>query len=329
MNIILSSIILFLGINTSSQLIEPQNTNDRTYVKTRTIGPFAIGQDHPHTINVRITHAHLGRDEADEWRDSDTLLTVIDTNHRILFRRSAESKLSDESTSFKCVQAAIPTIGNTLMIECRVAPTEPDDGDDIQFFTFNLKGKFVPLTCTIPRASYKIVLLDSRTRKKPILLDSLKPYAKPAVEVSLYTGHFDAKVYYRIYPEGYSKQWSRVLFHFDQIPIIVDLKLLAIWRQQDNKEEHTVALHASPSMSYTKEDGATTSAIHSTTKISGLQKILVKPTSKIQYFYASFLNGWWLYVSIDGHKGYVTDSDSRYLGFPETGGIPEELGSDY
>lgn len=326
MSILYRSILLFLVVNISGFSLPLQEKAGKISVSTKTVGPFIIGQNHRTSVYVRITHVRLGP-EYQYWGDSDTVLVVVDKAGKELFRRSSQVTLGGGETTFECSQVYLPTIGNTLMCVCTDAPASPNENADIQFFGLNSKNKFVPLTCTIPQNSYKLVFLDSRTKKRPILIDSLKSYAKPAFEVALWSGHYDAKVYYEIFPQGFYKQ--KVLFHFDQIPVDIDSTDIAQSRQEYHKTENTVSLYARPSADYPKDQSTVSLSTHSSTNVSGVRHITIKPTSRIRFFYASYLHGWWLHVAIDDHDGYVTDHGCRELGFPETEGDPYELGDDY
>ena len=293
-----------------------------------TAGPFIIGQVHQMSVYVRITHVRLGP-EYQYWGDSDTALVVVDKAGKELFRRSSQVKLGGGETSFECSQVHIPTVGNTLMCVCTDAPAVSNEGTDVQFFGLNLKNKFVPITSTIPQNSYKLVFLDSRTKKKPIFVDSLKSYAKPAFEAALWTGYYDAKVYFKIYPQGFSENKQKDLFHFDQIPIDIDSTDIAQSRQEYSKRENTVSLYPRPSADYPKDENTVSLSNHSSTNVTGVKNIIVKPTSRLKFFYASYLHGWWLHVSIDGHDGYVTDHGCSDLGFPVGDAVAYRLRDDY
>jgi hypothetical protein len=81
----------------------------------------------------------------------------------------------------------------------------------------------------------------------------------------------------------------------------------------NNKDqENQIILYASPS-----------------TDTSRVQNITVKSSSQIKYLYTSYVHGWWLYILIDGHKGYVSSSDCHKLGFPDTDATAVTLGDDY
>jgi hypothetical protein len=198
------------------------------------------------------------------------------------------------------------------MCTSTVVPTGARDGESFQLFGTNSKGKFVPLTCVIPQLPPRVVFLDSRSKRRPIPVDSLNPFAKPAIEVELWSGHYDAIVYYQIYPQGFTENKQTGLIHFDRIPVVINPKYPAQLRNKWRKEGYAVSLHT-----------------HPTSSTSAVQNIPVKPTSKIRFLYASYSHGWWLYVSIDGQKGYVSDSDCRNLGLEDTDASPVELGDDY
>jgi hypothetical protein len=303
---------LFLVINFSVLVFPVQTVTDKHEVHTRTIGPFTIGKDHQLTVFARITHVHLRSYEADGWPDSDTLLIIIDSSGRKLFQRSAETTLGSASTDFDCGQLNIPTIGNVLICTSSDAPTVADNGEEFQFFSVNSKGKFVPITSRIGQSSYKLVFLDSRTKQKPVSVDSSLAYAKPAIEVEFYSGYYYAKVYFHIYPEGFLEAKQRDVFHFDQIPVIVDTKETDRTRKMYQKQDTQVLLFPIPA-----------------TDTSHAHIVTVRPNSQIKYLYSSYVHDWWLYVSIDGRKGFVSNDDCSKLGFFETDGSPVMLGDDY
>ncbi len=303
--------VLLLALSIFAFFIPPQHRADRPYVRTRVLGPFTVGKDHPMTIRVRITHVHLGRD-APDWPDSDTLLVVLDSSGRRLYRQSAYTTLGGAETKFGCSQVHIPTVGNVLMRSTDISPVDGIDGESFQFFGINSKREFVSLAPAVTGFKHKIVFLDSRTRRKPVAADSSLPYAKPAIEVERWTGYYLAKMYYHIYPEGFSRGKHRRFFHFDEIPVSIEPGEVTRWRQESNEGDAHISLFPRPA-----EDS------------SLVRHITVKSNSIIKYFYASYVHGWWLFLSIDGHKGYISESDCPKLGFPETSATPVMLGDDY
>ena|SRR5208283_1654043 len=328
MSTLYRSILLFLVVNIGGFSLPLQEKPGKISVSTKTIGPFTIGRVNQMNVYARTIHVRLGP-EYQYWGDSDTALVVLDNAGKELFRRSSQVTLGGGETSFECSQVYLPTVGYTLMCVCTDAPASSNEGTDIQFFGINLKNKFVPLTGTIPQNSYKLVFLDSRTKKRPILIDSLKSYARPAIEITLWSGSYGAKVYYRIYSQGLSGSNQPELFHFDQIPVDADSADIARWRREENKETNTVSLYAQPSVNYPKDEGNDSLPNRSSTSVPSLQKIVVNSTSKLKFYYASYFHGWWLLVSIDGHIGYLTDHGCQDLGFPATDGAVFELGDDY
>ena len=302
---------LFLTLSLSVLAISVQAQVDEHQVHTNTLGPFTIGKDHQLTVYARITHVHLQKDEADGWPDSDTLLVVVDGNGRTLYRQSAYTTLGGAETEFGCSLEYIPTVGNVLMCTESVSPTVATDGETVRLFGVNSKRKFVPLTARINRFDYKIVFLDSRTRRRPIVVDSSLAYAKPAFEVENWAGYYEVKLYRPIYPEGFSRGRDPILYHFDEIPVDIDSNEV---RGQQGNRRGDVRVSLYPTA------GASASQV---------ENIMVKPNSQIKYLYASYVHDWWLFVSVDGQKGFVTRSDCPKLGFDETDGTPIMLGDDY
>ena len=286
-------------------MLLPEETVAKTSVHTHTVGPFTIGRVHQMSVYARITHVRLGP-EYGYWRDSDTLLIVVNKAGRELLRRSAETTLGGGRTYFELSQIDLPTVGKVLMITTSVSPA--DEGQDFQLFSINSKDEFVPIACDIPLYSYKFVFLDTRTKEQPIETDSAEPYATLAIEVPLWSGYYAGKVYYKIYSQGFSEGKDRSDFHFDQIPVIIDPLDTAAWRQIQHNERDTISLYTNP---------------------AGISKRIVKPFLEIKFLYAVYQHGWWLRVSIDGKNGYLAIHDCGKLGFPETSGMPWQLEDDY
>ncbi len=285
---------------------------DKHQVSTKTIGPFSIGKDHQLKVYARITHVHLRKDESDGWPDSDTSLVVVDSAGKVLFKQSAITTLGGAQTDFGCSQLYIHSLGNVLTCASSISPTVAGDGEQFQLFSISAKGRFVPITSVVGQSYPTVVFLDSRTRTKPILVDSSLSYAKPAIEVQFYTGYYDVKVYFAIYPEGFSEGKHRGLFHFDQIPVVINPKEVERWRKGYNGQATQVLLYPAPEAD-----------------VSLVPPVTITSSSHIEYLYASYRHDWWLFVSIDGHRGYVSRRECNKLGFPETDGTPVMLGDDY
>ena len=115
MSLLCRSILVFLAVNICGFLLPPQETVCKSSVHTHTVGPFTIGRVHKMSVYARITHVRLGP-EYGYWRDSDTLLVVVDKAGRELFRRSAETTLGGARTYFELTQIELPTVGKVLMI---------------------------------------------------------------------------------------------------------------------------------------------------------------------------------------------------------------------
>ena len=305
MSLLCRSILVFLAVNICGFLLPPQVTVSKTSVHTHTVGPFTIGRVHKMSVYARITHVRLGP-EYGYWRDSDTLLVVVDKAGRELFRRSAETTLGGARTYFELTQIELLTVGKVLMITTSVTPA--DEGKDFQLFSVNFKGAFVPIACEIPLYTYKFVFLDTRTKEQPREIDSTEPYAALAIEVPLWSGYYQGMIYYRIYSQGFSEGKDRLDFHFDQIPVITGPLDTAKWRQIQHDERDTISLFANP---------------------AGIAKRIVKPFLEIKFLHAVYQHGWWLRVSIDGKNGYLEINDCGKLGFPETSGMPWQLEDDY
>lgn len=290
---------------------QAQDGPDSSYVITRDLGPFMLGRDKLMNVYARITHVHLRSQEADGWPDSDTLLILSDDAGRTLYEQRAHTTLGGAETDYKCKQSYIPTIGNVLICSESTAPSM-DDGDSFHMFGVNSKGQFVLLAPLVPKSDYRVVFLDSRKRRNPIVVDTLNPYATPVIEVEFWSGYYSVKMYYIIYPQGYSIGKQRRLMHFDEIPVSIEPEDLSQTRGYYTDRDSVLSLFPSP-----KADR------------SEARRITVHSDSKIKCLYASYVRDWWLFVSIDGHEGYITGDDCYTLGCPSTSGTPIALGDDY
>jgi len=292
-------------------------SGDSTIVSTETRGPFLIGHDIVTNVYSKITHLHLRKQDSNGWPDSDTLLVIVDDAGNILYRENLfdegldKTSLGGASITYDCGVINLPTIGNILIRTYSIAPA--DEGVDIQLFGINSRGKFVPITSVIPENNFeRFLLLDSTIRARPTEVDSTKPQAAPALEVLLWSGFYECKIYYKIYSQGFLNGRDRDIFHFDEIPIIIAGMDTTTWCAVRHDERDTVTLFYNPLK-----------------KPPTILKSVVKPISNITFFYAVYKDGWWLHASVDGNDCFLSNDDCGKLGFPFTSGIPIELGDDY
>ena len=175
-------------------------------------------------------------------------------------------------------------LGSCLQIVKNFAAAPPYDYFS-QYYCFNKKGEFVPITGELYGAHY---------------IRNLKIKGISVIESDEWTRQFYVTLYYKFHFNGFKKKFYEHI-HQKKYKISIDSIRAAHCRSNENS---TIGFFNCPD-----------------TNNCSSQKITINGNSKIKFLYAKRNNNmWWLCVLINDEKGYVKGyNDFSTLGLPMAG----------
>lgn len=263
---------------------------DSTY-SIKQYGPYYnyIGTFKQHLIHVEVHSVEVKNSEY-QWPKSDVSIVIKDQNSKILYHKNFPFT-GEEEYEIRPGIEKIDDKGNCLGIIIDVVPSAPLYGRSVQYFSFNKSGQFVPITGLISSETFSI---------KKVRIDN---EIKSAVEVDSWTGNYTVLEYCPIDFNGVTNDKISYI-KLDKYPVAIDSVYAADCRNRFNPDTVYVMLFENPSENY-----------------GNPKPICITKQSKISFLYAKKSEGHlWLYVIIDGKKGYVRDyNDLSKLGLPMAG----------
>lgn len=271
--------------------------NAQVKYESAQFGPYRVGISHQHAVTAEIITVIIPDSQCYSQR-SEVRLIIRDEKNNVVLRQNASDSCSVENT-FACEQVEFPPNGYLLLVTSEGEPSAPSSGLEGQFFCYNERDRFVPVT---GRIVPNVVSIDNPFSIVTKLMGNAKT---PLVEMQNWTGNFSILVDYPFRLDGTSDEYAQII-ESSTYPVKIDLDQARALRV--NAQCKTISLYHRPARNGNVP-----------------QQLSVARDSKIEFLDAKAGNvgtdtGWWLHIRIDGHEGFVTgEADLSCLGLPASG----------
>jgi|SRR5208283_3095609 hypothetical protein len=288
---------MLIFLLTSCNLAQSQNEFKFT---TRIYGPFNIGVKHQHNITIHVKSVAKPKKDCD-FPNTDLNLVCTDENSIVVYSTQGSNNC-DWSRTFRAEEVKLPTSGTALLVLSRTVPGEPGGCINGQFFSYNNRDKFIPITNRISPFT------DNMSPDQfPIIKKSNHGHIGLFVRLLEWSGNFEIVTYCPIHLEGTNGSQLREIAQ-SKYEVQIDTKDAKERRKRAGTD--TISLFSAPSKLN-----------------SAVIKICIRQNTKIVFLDASDnewdpvhqRNPWWLHVIISGKEGFVPEEDFDALGLPAAG----------